>query len=107
LARALRDKSTLPISAPEISTAGRRASKVKRILKSILFGATTFEMAQDALRLRQCAEQALMLVSIGDMIGFPTISYYRLKLIPYWLPQIKNWKTALLKEKDIIDRFFS
>jgi hypothetical protein len=48
-----------------------------------------------------------MLVSIGDMIGFPTISYYRLKLIPYWLPQIKNWKIALLKEKDIIDRFFS
>lgn len=85
----------------------RHASKVKQILKSILFGATTFEMAQDALRLRQCAEQALMLVSIGDMIGFPTISYYRLKLIPYWLPQIKNWKTALLKEKDIIDRFFS
>jgi len=84
-----------------------RLGKVKDILKSILFGATVFDMAQDALKMRWYVEQVLMLASIGDMVGLPVVSYYRLRLLPYWIHKIKTWKTAVLKEKDVIERILS
>jgi len=84
-----------------------RLGKVKDILKSILFGATVFDMAQDALKMRWYAEQALMLASIGDMLGLPIVTYYRLRLLPYWIHKIKTWKTAVLKEKDITEKILS
>jgi len=51
-----------------------RIGRVKEILKSILFGATVFDMAQDALRMKWYTEQSLMLASIGDMLGLPMVS---------------------------------
>jgi hypothetical protein len=80
---------------------------IKNALKEILLGATTFDMAQDAFKMKWNVEQALMLVSIGDMLGVPVASFYRLRLIPYFLPRIRSWKTAVLKEKDIINKIFS
>jgi len=85
----------------------KRLSKAKDILKSILLGATVYDMAQDALRMKWYVEQALMLASIGDMLGFPVVSYYRLKLIPYWILKIQSWKMAVLKEKDVVDKIIS
>ena len=82
-------------------------SRIKEAFKGILLGVTVYEMAQDALRMKRFAEQALMLVSIGDMLGVPVSSYYRLRLIPYWYPKIESWKTGLLKEKDLIDKIVS
>jgi len=84
-----------------------RIGRVKEILKSILFGATLFDMTQDALRMKWYTEQSLMLVSIGDMLGLPIVSYYRLRLLPYWIHKIQIWKTAVLKEKDITEKILS
>lgn len=68
-----------------------RIRRVREILKSILFGATFFDMTQDALRMKWYTEQSLMLVSIGDMLGLPMVSYYRLRLLPYWIHKITIW----------------
>jgi len=84
-----------------------RIRRVREILKSILFGATFFDMTQDALRMKWYTEQSLMLVSIGDMLGLPMVSYYRLRLLPYWIHKIQMWKTALLREKDITEKILS
>jgi len=81
-----------------------RLSKVKDVLRSILLGATVFDMAQDALKMKWYIEQALMLASIGDLVGLPVISYYRLRLLPYWIRRIEIWRTAILKEKDFTDK---
>jgi hypothetical protein len=45
-----------------------------------------------------------MLVVLGDMLGYPTSAYYRLRLLPYWLPRIKEWKIFLLREKDVTEK---
>jgi len=84
-----------------------RLGKIKDALKSILIGATVFDMAQDALKTKWYVEQALMLASIGDMVGLPVISYYRLRLLPYWIHRIQVWRTAILKEKDVTEKIFS
>jgi len=81
--------------------------KILDILKDILFGVTTYEMTRDALKLKWHVERALMLVSIGDMLGIPLTSYYRLRLIPYLLPTIEVWKTSILKERDILESLLS
>jgi len=84
----------------------KRFKKIKHVMKNFLFGATVFNMAQDALRMKTYHEHALMLVSIGDMLGYPLHSYYRLKLIPYWLTKLDKWKILLLKERDVTDKIF-
>ena len=88
-------------------TGNSRLGKLKRILKSILLGATAYDMVQEAVKMKSYVEQALMAVSIGDMLGIPIISYYRLRLLPHWVPLIQSWKTTVLKERDIIDKIVS
>ncbi|MBS7625925.1 hypothetical protein KEJ51_02630 [Candidatus Bathyarchaeota archaeon] len=87
-----------------ISLNRRSLVKVKGALKSILLGATVYDMVQDTLRMKWYMEQALILTSVGDMLGLPVSSYYRLKLIPYWINKFKSWKMNILKERDIIDK---
>ena len=77
------------------------------ILRSILIGATVYEMAQQALKMKWHAEQMFMLVSVGDIVGIPIGSYYRLKLMPYFLPKIEAWKRSLLKERDLLEELIS
>ena len=84
-----------------------RLGKLKHILKSILLGATVYGMVQEAVKMKSYVEQALMAVSIGDMLGIPIISYYRLRLLPHWVPMIQSWKTTVLKERDLIDKIAS
>ncbi|MEM2986813.1 MAG: hypothetical protein QXV60_01795, partial [Nitrososphaerota archaeon] len=55
-------------------------------------------------RKKLCAEYMLMLSLMGDMLGYPISSYYRLKLLPYYIPKIQSWKQYFLKERDIIEK---
>jgi len=64
-------------------------------------------MAQDALKMKWYVEQAIMLASMGDMLGLPVVCYYRLRLLPYWIHKIQIWKTTVLREKDITERILS
>jgi hypothetical protein len=90
------------------SAPGRNiVSRALGILRSMLFGATVYDMVQEALKMKWQAEQMLMLVAIGDMVGIPVCSYYRLKVIPHFLPRIEAWKRALLKEKDVLEALAS
>ena len=90
------------------SVPGRNiVSRALGILRSMLFGATVYDMVQEALKMKWQVERMFMLVSIGDMVGIPISSYYRLRLIPYCIPKIEAWKRALLKEKDILEALAS
>jgi hypothetical protein len=78
--------------------------RAKVAVIDVLKGATVYDMIRDLEKKAVLAEHMLMLVVIGDMLGFPVSSYYRLKLLPYWVHRIKTWKTSLLKEYDILER---
>lgn len=81
-----------------------KTHKIKAAIKDFLFGATTYDMVRSLEEKMLYAKYALMLVTIGDMLGHPISSYYRLKLLPYWMPHIQAWKHDLLREKDITEK---
>lgn len=81
-----------------------KAHKIKAAIKDFLFGATTYDMVRSLEEKMLYARYALMLVTIGDMLGYPISAYYRLRLLPYWMPYIQAWKHDLLREKDITEK---
>jgi len=74
------------------------------MLKHFLFGATFYGAIKDVEEKKMIAEYVLILTTMGDMLGFPVSSYYRFKLLPFWLPTIGAWKRYLLREKDVTER---
>jgi len=81
-----------------------RIRRIKASVKDFLMGATVYDMIQDLKERRLCAEYMLMLVVVGDMLGYPVSSYYRLRLLPYWMPRLQAWRHLLLKERDITEK---
>ncbi|MEM3698152.1 MAG: hypothetical protein QXQ94_11805 [Candidatus Bathyarchaeia archaeon] len=73
-------------------------------LKNFLVGATVYSAIKDFEEKRLLFEYGLMLAVLGDMLGYPVSAYYRLRLIPYWLPRVKEWKIFLLREKDVTEK---
>ena len=83
---------------------GFRVSKVKKALKDFLLGATVYDTILDLKEKRLLTEYMLMTVVLGDMFGFTVSSYYRLKILPFWVPRVQAWRDFMLKERDITDR---
>jgi hypothetical protein len=75
-----------------------------RKLKDFLIGATVYDAIKDLEEKRTLAEYGLMLMVFGDMLGYPVSSYYRFKLLPFWLPMVGAWKHYLLREKDVTEK---
>lgn len=75
-----------------------------RKLKDFIIGATVYSAIRDLEEKILLVEYGLMLVVLGDMLGFPIPTYYRLRLLPYWLPRLNEWKIFLLREKDITEK---
>ncbi|MFW9888720.1 MAG: hypothetical protein ACFFER_11080 [Candidatus Thorarchaeota archaeon] len=64
-------------------------------------------MARYALKTRMCLENLFMILTHGDMLGIPILPpYSSLKLLPYAVPNIRNWKRTLFKERDFTDALY-
>lgn len=77
---------------------------ILRKLKDFLIGATIYGVIRDFEEKRLLVEYGLMLAVLGDMLGYPFSNYYRLRLLPYWIPRLKEWRIFLLKEKDVTEK---
>jgi len=86
-----------------VASAGR-VRQITEAIKSFLFGAMLDGLVRDAFEKWGRAEYALMLVTVGDILGYPISSYYRLRLLPYWIRRLDPWKRYFLKERDFIER---
>jgi hypothetical protein len=75
-----------------------------RKIKDFFIGATVYSAIKEIEEKRLLAEYGLMLAVLGDMLGYPISGYYRLRLLPFWLPRIAAWKSFLLKEKDVTEK---
>ena len=78
--------------------------RLKVALRDFLIGATVYDMIKDLQEKRLITEYTLMSVVLGDVFGYPVSSYYRLKMLPFWLPRLQTWKHRMLKERDITDK---
>lgn len=77
---------------------------LKLIIKDFLIGATVYNMILDLEKKKLLADYMLMFPLIGDMLGYPISSYYRFKLLPYYISKLQSWKRYFLKEKDITEK---
>jgi len=75
-----------------------------RKLKDFLIGATVYSTLKDLEEKRMFTEYGIMLVVLGDMLGYPISSYYRFRLLPFWLPRVGEWKHYLLRERDVTEK---
>jgi len=82
----------------------KKARDIRFALKSFLIGATTYHMIRRLAEERLLAEHVLMISVLGDQMGYPVSSYYRLRLLPYWMMRLDAWKRSLLRERDAFER---
>jgi len=74
-------------------------------VKEFIYGMTLHDSPRFALKTRSHMEHLFILVTVGDLVGVPLLPpCYSLRLLPYVVPQIANWKRRMLREKDLTDR---
>jgi hypothetical protein len=58
-------------------------------------------------RRRGSLEHLFVLISFGDLLGLPILPpYYSLRLLPFIVPLINNWRRRMLRERDALDLMF-
>jgi hypothetical protein len=76
---------------------------LKTALLGILQG-LTLDIRVHLLRARTTLDNLFMLVILGQMLGVPVISpFYSLRLLPYCVPQVENWRKRMLRDRDLTD----
>lgn len=81
-----------------------RWAKALEWWRGFLYGMTFFEMEKELRRQRADLEHLFVLISFGDLLGVPILPpYYSLRLLPYIVPLINQWRRRMLREKDLTE----
>ena len=76
-------------------------------LRQALYGMAIHDQVRALQRSRGSLEHLFVLISFGDLLGVPILPpYYSLRLLPFVVPLIGNWKRRMLRERDLIDSMF-
>ena len=75
--------------------------------REILYGMAIHDQVRTLAKQRGSLEHLFVLISFGDLLGVPVLPpYYSLRLLPFIVPEINNWKRRMLREKDLMDAIF-
>jgi hypothetical protein len=75
--------------------------------REILYGMAIHDQVRALAKQRGSLEHLFVLISFGDLLGVPVLPpYYSLRLLPFIVPEINNWKRRMLREKDLMDAIF-
>ena len=81
-----------------------RLREIILFLKGAFFGMFFYDAVVMFRRQRGDLEHLFVLISFGDLIGVPILPpYYNLRLLPYIVPLINNWRRRMLRERDLTD----
>jgi hypothetical protein len=81
--------------------------RLNRDLAQILYGMAVHDQVRALARQRGSLEHLFVLISFGDLLGVPILPpYYSLRLLPFVVPLINNWRRRMLRERDLIDSMF-
>ena len=81
--------------------------RVALTLSEVLYGMAFHEQVRALTRQRGSLEHLFVLISFGDLLGVPILPpYYSLRLLPYVVPLINNWRRRMLRERDALDAMF-
>ncbi len=74
--------------------------KIGDILKGMLF----YEYTQSLYLGKKSKEDLFNLILYGQLIGIPIfMNFYSMKLMPYLVKEIHEWRFRILREKDIFE----
>ncbi|HEY4690171.1 MAG TPA: hypothetical protein VIK33_12730 [Anaerolineae bacterium] len=77
------------------------------MLRQVLYGMAIHDQVRALARQRGTLEHLFVLISFGDLLGVPILPpYYSLRLLPFVVPLINNWRRRMLRERDLIDSMF-
>ena len=80
---------------------------MNRVLADILYGMAIHDQVRALARQRGSLEHLFVLISFGDLLGLPILPpYYSLRLLPFVVPLINNWRRRMLRERDLMDSIF-
>ena len=85
----------------------KASQRVDFVLRQVLYGMAIHDQVRALQRSRGSLEHLFVLISFGDLLGVPILPpYYSLRLLPFIVPLIGNWKRRMLRERDMIDSMF-
>jgi hypothetical protein len=90
-----------------VSVTSRFTHRLRRIgetLGGVFYGMFFYDAIVTFRRQRADLEHLFVLISFGDLIGVPILPpYYNLRLLPFIVPLIGNWRRRMLRERDLTD----
>lgn len=92
----------------EISYASRRLQTAietaLQTLREVIYGMTIYDWVHELDRARNEQERLFTLIVYGDLLGIPVLPpYYTLRLLPFLVPSLENWRRSMLRERDFTD----
>lgn len=83
------------------------SSRLFRALREILYGMAIHDQVRALARQRGSLEHLFVLISFGDLLGVPILPpYYSMRLLPFIVPLVNNWRRRMLRERDVTDAIF-
>ena len=80
---------------------------IRRTLGQVLYGMALHDSVRLLARQRSALEHIFVLTSFGDLLGLPILPpYYSLRLLPFVVPLVNNWRRRMLRERDLMDSLF-
>jgi hypothetical protein len=81
------------------------ASTWLQTIKQYIKGFFLYSLLEGAEAERRCLDELFMVALFGKAIGFPGLfNYYHLKLDPYYVRHLEQWKRRVLRERDFFDQ---
>jgi len=78
--------------------------KASEWFKDFIYGMFFYDAVRSFRRERADLEHLFVLISFGGLLGLPILPpYYSLRLLPYVVPLLQNWRRRMLREKDLTD----
>jgi hypothetical protein len=73
-------------------------------IRGVLYGMVYYDAIVMFRKQRGDMEHLFVLIVFGDLVGVPVIPpYYTLRLLPYIVPAVHNWRRRMLRERDLTD----
>jgi hypothetical protein len=78
--------------------------RIFRVVSEVLYGMTIYDWVRELEKARGQEDRLFTVIVFGDLLGVPILPpYYTLRLIPYMVPSLFNWKRSMLRERDFTD----
>jgi hypothetical protein len=95
------------VAKETVSTLSSLVDGLRRIgqaLQGVFYGMFFYDAIVTFRRQRADLEHLFVLISFGDLLGVPILPpYYNLRLLPYVVPLVENWRRRMLRERDLTD----